>query len=265
MAIPGENWILQRIASLVGRGARPSDGKGKSFRMTRFSLALITRACRRKELNRGQLEIRGRQSPRIGTRRRNKAACVVLILLLLTALIAPHALVATEAELQAEGPLVNSDDYTAAGQVSSRTLVEKYPSERTTWFIGPSVVHSASVGSENFLRAYQPAGGEIVYQLYVILKSPESWFWVHRASDGSGNRFTIEERSVDKDSELTTEHLLINLNGRYLTRVAAKRGLSLRVSGYHRAIVVELPAFYVQGFLQKISSWTKRTDLGVSP
>jgi hypothetical protein len=194
-----------------------------------------------------------------------RTGSLIVVLLLVAVVTTAESPAATATESQAESSLGVSDEHTASGQVSSRTLVENYPAENITWFVAPSVVQSPPLGGENFLRAYQPVGDEIVYQLYVVLKSFENWFWMYRASDASGRRFSIEERCVDKDSESSTEHLLITLSGRYLNSVAAKRGLFLKVTGSRGAIVVELPAFYVKGFLQKVACWTKRTDLGVSP
>jgi hypothetical protein len=146
---------------------------------------------------------------------------------------------------------------TAAGQVGNRTDVNFYASEGTTWFVGPSVGQTPSPDAEYFLRAYKNGDNRIHFQLYVILKSRHHWWFFDRALDTNGNKLQVKSIGVDWESGWKTEHLLIQLSRRYLNRLAAKMGLSLKVMGKQGEIVLNVPSFYVKGFLRKVEFWRR--------
>lgn len=162
----------------------------------------------------------------------------------------------TEGNSQIRSSYEFSED-TAAGQVSNRTIVDIYPSEGTTWFVGPSVGQPPPFEGEYFLRAFKYPGDRTRFQLYVILKSRHHWLFLNRALDNNGNMFQVRHVNVDLDSGWKTEHLLIQLRGPYLSRLATKVGLSLKVSGKRGEIVLNVPDFYVKGFIRKVDFWTR--------
>ena len=146
---------------------------------------------------------------------------------------------------------------TAAGQVGNRTDVNIYASEGTTWFVGPSVGQPPSLDGEYFLRAYKNADDKLHFQLYVVLKSRHHWWFFGRALDTDGNVLKVKPIGVDLESGWKTEHLLIQLSRPYLNRLAAKFGLSLRVTGKQGEIVLNVPSFYLKGFLRKVDFWRR--------
>jgi len=162
----------------------------------------------------------------------------------------------TEIDSRVSSSFEFSED-TAAGQVSNRTVVDTYASGGTTWFVGPSVGQPPSLDGEYFLRAYKNAGDRIHFQLYVIMKSRHRWWFFDRALDTNGNVLQVKPVGVDLESGWKTEHLLIQLSRPYLNRLAAKLGLSLRITGKQGEIVLNVPSFYVEGFLRKVDFWRK--------
>lgn len=146
---------------------------------------------------------------------------------------------------------------TAAGQVGNRTDVNIYASEGTTWFVGPTVGQPPSLDAEYFLRAYKNGDNRIHFQLYVILKSRHHWRFLDSALDTNGKVLQVKPVGVDLEAGWKTEHLLIQLGRPYLNRLAAKLGLSLRVTGKQGEIVLNVPSFYVEGFLRKVDFWRR--------
>ena len=157
----------------------------------------------------------------------------------------------TEIDSQVSSSFAFSEN-TAAGQVGNRTDVNIYASEGTTWFVGPSVGQPPLLDVEYFLRAYKNGDNKIHFQLYVILKSRHRWRFFDRALDTNGKVLEVKQVGVDWESGWKTEHLLIQLSRPYLNRLAAKLGLSLRFTGKQGEIVLNVPSFYVKGFLRKV-------------
>ena len=145
----------------------------------------------------------------------------------------------------------------AAGQVGNRTIVEIYPSEGTMWFVGPGVSQSPPLKGEYFLRACKETGDEIRFQLYIKQKSRHRWFFFNRAVDSKGNKFPVKQVGVDRDSGWKTEHVLIRLSRAYLNGAAAKLGLSLRITGKQGEVILNVPSFYVRGFIRRVDLWSK--------
>ena len=178
------------------------------------------------------------------------------VLFLLGSISILDASAETEIDSQVSNSFTFSEN-TAAGQVGNRTEVNVYASEGTTWFVGPSVGQPPSLDAAYFLRAYKNGDNRIHFQLYVILKSRHHWWFFDRAFDNNGNNLQVEPIGVDWESGWKTEHLLIQLSRPYLNRLAAKLGLSLRVTGKQGEIVLNVPSFYVRGFLRKVDYWAE--------
>ena len=145
----------------------------------------------------------------------------------------------------------------AAGQVGNRTIVEIYPSEGTMWFVGPDVSQSPPLKGEYFLRACKETGDKIRFQLYIKQESRHRWFFFNRAVDSNGNKFQVKQVGVGWDSGWKTEHVLIKLSRAYLNSLAAKLDFSLKVTGKQGEVVLNVPGFYVKGFIRKVDFWSK--------
>ena len=185
-----------------------------------------------------------------------KRVFIAVVVLLLGGITIPAASAETEVDYQVRSSFEFSED-TAAGQVSNRTIVEIYPAEGTMWFVGPSVGQSPPLEGEYFLRACKHKGDRIHFQLYIRLKFRHHWFFFNRALDTNGNILHVKQVGVDLDSGWKTEHLLIQLSRPYLNRLPATLGLSLKVSGKRGEIVLNVPQFYVRGFIRKVDFWSR--------
>ena len=178
------------------------------------------------------------------------------VLFLLGSISVLDASAETEIDSQISSSFAFSEN-TAAGQVGNRTDVNFYAAEGTTWFVGPSVGQSPSLDAGYFLRAYKNGDNRIHFQLYVILKSRHHWWFFDRALDTNGNKLQVKPIGVDWESGWKTEHLLIQLSRPYLNRLATKLGLSLKVTGKQGEIVLNVPSFYLKGFLRKVDFWRR--------
>ena len=180
----------------------------------------------------------------------------ILMVLLISCASVPQHELAKQSDTAPRFYMPKTLTLTSAEQVTAKTRVGPDPFNRGTQIKGPWITTTIPSGGfqRSRLRHYNTEQFNL-YQLYVQYQA-EKWALFEQAYDILGNelKFTKIERQVHKP--WIWEDFAITLERAYLNR-ASTEGLSVKAIGRLGETVLELPAFYIQGFLQKVDSWEK--------
>lgn len=139
-------------------------------------------------------------------------------------------------------------------EAASKTSVTYDPYAGATAITGPWMDLGGFPNITRYtLRAAVDKSGEIKFvQLYVHQWSQLGWYFLQSASDieGVAHPVIVIDRQVESGANVS-EHVGISLSREYL---AARRhsGLNFRLNGKRGDIIIQVPAAYVDGFLQKL-------------
>ena len=146
---------------------------------------------------------------------------------------------------------------TTAAQVEGNTQIETEEHRQNTWVSGPKL--GDMFEGEYSLRG-NLSGGSISYYELLFLKSRDvkrGEAFYSKSFDNTGQELPVVVISRKAwPHEYMTEVIGVRLTREALTK-ASKEGLTIHVEGRRDKPVVELPAFYVAGFLKKVDEIVK--------
>ncbi len=123
-------------------------------------------------------------------------------------------------------------------------------------------VSIAPIGTDYHLRALWKDDAYDVTQLYVV-DAGYDWRFLENANDINGNSLHADRNATNVEFGLCYEHVLVELMPDYL-EARRKSGLSIKVWGRAGEQIVEVPAFYVDGFLRKVDEYRASTSGAVA-
>lgn len=140
-----------------------------------------------------------------------------------------------------------------ADDVMKKTMIEADPFNNTTQIIGPEISTGNLSSNLTRLLVYSKTGFSSSYELYVHYFG-QDWFFFDRAYDTHGRRLIFKRIDEDADLRGNYESFSVKLSRGQLDE-ASKLGLSIKAGGDFSSTMVNMPAFYVQGFLEKVDIW----------
>lgn len=147
-----------------------------------------------------------------------------------------------------------------AQAVHDKTRVEYDHYKNSTWVNGPTI--NASSLTAFHLRSLWIGGSQKSLQLYVSDKS-SSWRHFAHANDSDGNSLPLTPIGTDVDSfsygrihnTWCYEDVAVELTKEYLESHASS-GMSVKVWGNAGERIVDVPPFYIEGFLRCLGDGT---------
>ena len=146
---------------------------------------------------------------------------------------------------------------TTAAQVEGNTQIETDEYQQHTWVSGPKL--GDMFDGEYSLRG-NFSGGSISYYELLFRKSRDAKrgeAFYNKSFDKDGQELTVVPISRKAwPYEFMTEVIGVRLSREALSK-ASKEGLTIHIEGRGDKPVVQLPAFYVEGFLKKVDEIAK--------
>jgi len=132
------------------------------------------------------------------------------------------------------------------------TTLESDPYKKTKWVKGPIYWNTGFCLLRAFINEYNNVS---IYQFYITDRN-KNWIFYNRAYDSNGEKLNFLEIDRRVSSGMTEEDFVIEFERSYLDQ-ASFNGLNIKAVGKRGENVFILPPYYIQGFLQKVDSFTK--------